>query len=200
MICIKIIFLHALQFCIKITGMQIATQQLLKELSLQVAQHKSIVAHCLQLKDAELNFKTSASGWSILECIEHLNRYGNFYLPEISKRLNRNTTYPEAVFKSGWLGNYFAQSMLPGKNMKPMKAFDAMNPCGSLLDKEVLYTFIRQQDQLLELLNRTAQISLIRTRTAISISRLLTLRLGDTLRFVIYHNHRHILQAQRLCS
>ena len=38
-----------------------------------------------QLPESKLNFKEDPEKWSILECIEHLNRYGDYYLPEIEK-------------------------------------------------------------------------------------------------------------------
>lgn len=185
-------------FALKYGTMRIPSQQLLSELSQQVYQHKAAAVRWLQSDDKDLNFKRSTESWSVLECIEHLNRYGNFYIPEIGKRLEKNTTHPGAFFKSGWLGNYFAKSMLPGEAMKPMKTFASMDPAGSSLDKQVLHAFIRQQDRLLELLEQAATVNLKDTKTAISITRLIRLRLGDTFRFVIYHNHRHIVQAQRL--
>ncbi|MGB3549023.1 MAG: hypothetical protein WBA17_18760 [Saprospiraceae bacterium] len=36
-----------------------------------------------------------------------------------------------------------------------------------------------------------------RTKTAVSITKLIRLRLGDTLRVVVYHNQRHVAQALR---
>ncbi len=183
---------------VKYGTMRIASQQLLSELSQQVNRHKASAVRWLASADKDLNFKASADSWSVLECIEHLNRYGNFYIPEISKRLANNTTSPETFFRSGWLGNYFAKSMMPGETMRPIKTFASMNPAGSRLDKQVLHTFIGQQDRLLELLAQAATVSLKDTKTAISLTRLIRLRLGDTFRFVIYHNHRHMVQAQRL--
>ena len=38
-----------------------------------------------ELPEKELNAKKEASHWSILECLEHLNLYGDFYFPEIEK-------------------------------------------------------------------------------------------------------------------
>ena len=61
-----------------------------------------------QLKEQILlNHKPSPQSWSALECLEHLNRYGDFYIPEISKRLNAATKEQASTFKSTWLGNYF---------------------------------------------------------------------------------------------
>jgi hypothetical protein len=127
-----------------------------------------------------------------------LNRYGEFYLPEIQTRINRSRSKPEKYFRSGLLGNYFANSMLPKEKLNKMKTFKVMNPIGSKLDIEVLDKFINQQRQTLDLLDSARNISLTKTRTSISISNLITLRLGDTFRVVVYHNQRHLKQASKV--
>jgi len=73
-----------------------------------------------------------------------------------------------------------------------------MNPINSQLDKEVVNEFIKQQYQLIELLEKAKNIDLNAAKTNISISRLIKLKLGDTFRFVIYHNVRHIRQAENI--
>jgi hypothetical protein len=149
------------------------------------------------LSDEVLNFKQDAETWSVLECIEHLNRYGDFYIPEISKRLNKSK-YPKSTnFKTGWLGNYFAKSMLPKEKLNKIKTFGSMNPNNSTLDRGVLDKFIRQQDALIDLLEQAKITNLTKIKTAISISKWIKLRLGDTFRVVINHNLRHIVQAKR---
>ena len=142
-----------------------------------------------------LNKKPAPDSWSVLECIEHLNRYGDFYLPEIEERLRNNKTSSEPEFKSGLIGNYFAEMMLPGEKVKKMKTFKSMNPSGSKLDKKVLTRFIDQQKKMLELLDRARKVSLNKTKTSISISKFIKLKLGDTFRVVIYHNERHVEQG-----
>ena len=151
----------------------------------------------LEQPEDTLNAKPSAGSWSALECIEHLNRYGDFYLPEIRERLAnapRNTT---GTFKTGWLGNYFAKSLLPKPKLNKMKTFSSMDPAGSQLGKAVLTTFLQQQQDLLRLLEQAKATDLTKTRTSISISPWIKLRLGDTFRVVIYHNQRHMEQAER---
>jgi len=146
--------------------------------------------------DKSLNAKSNNDSWSSLECIEHLNRYGRYYIPEIKQRISNAKKGNEGTFKSGWLGNYFAKSMMPSKKMKPIKTFVSMNPVGSQLDSvAVIKEFLEQQQQILRILEVSKNIDLTGTKTAISISKLIKLRLGDTLRVVIYHNERHIQQA-----
>jgi len=79
-----------------------------------------------------------------------------------------------------------------------MKTFKSMNPNNSQLDASVLDTFLYQQQQLIKLLDQCENINLTKTKTAISISKLIKLRLGDTLRVVIYHNWRHVVQAKKV--
>lgn len=149
------------------------------------------------LSHKDLNQRNSPGSWSVLECLEHLNRYGNFYLPEIDKRINASQLSKNEVFKSGWLGNYFALSMLPGENGKlnKMKTFKSMNPLHQTLTVRVIDQFLVQQREILHLLERAMERDLTAVSTSISISKLIKLRLGDTLRVVVYHNQRHVRQA-----
>ena len=148
-----------------------------------------------ELPTEVLNWKMDAEKWSILECLEHLNRYGDFYIPEIKRQIEKSKYPASDNFRSGWLGNYFANAMLPGK--PKMKTFRSMNPANSQLSSSVIDHFIQHQHQLLNLLDEARGTNLSKVRTGITISRWITLRLGDTLRVVIYHNQRHIEQANR---
>ncbi len=144
-----------------------------------------------------LNKKSSSQSWSTLECVEHLNLYSDFYLPELTKAINNSKPEFNEVFISGWLGNYFANSMLPKAQLNKMKTFKDKNPNGRKLTMEVLHTFIYEQNTLLSLLDKCRNINLTKIKTSISITSWIKLRLGDTLRVVIYHNQRHIAQAHR---
>ena len=75
-----------------------------------------------------------------------------------------------------------------------------MDPTGSALDSSVLDKFIIQQEKLLSLLEAAKQVDLSKVKTSISISKWVKLRLGDTLRVVVYHNWRHMVQAQKLIA
>ena len=153
----------------------------------------------MELNQEKLNYKPDENSWSILECIEHLNRYGDFYIPEIGKKMKQSNSISTNIFKSGLLGNYFAKSMLPKEKLNKMKTFTSMNPINSKLDKSTIHTFISQQKQLLEILSTAERKNLNKIKTGISISKWIKLKLGDTLRVVIYHNQRHLIQANKLC-
>ena len=176
--------------------MRTSTAELIADLT---ARTKQVLRDAQEFKThslEELNTRESPESWSALECIEHLNRYGEFYIPEIELKIMESGYAPQKVFKSVRLGDFFAESMLPKESMKKIKTFKDKNPLGSRLDKNVLTTFLDQQHRLLELLEEAHEVSLIKTRVPTSISRWLTLKLGDAFRVLIYHNQRHIKQAK----
>lgn len=176
--------------------MQIENKQLISNLLQMTDEATTRVLQLKQLNTEQLNHKQNAAKWSVLECIEHLNLYGDFYLPEIERRILAQTPRTTSlVFKSGLIGNYFANMMRA--EGKKMKTFADKDPANSTLSITTIDRFLKQQERLRALLTQAQQIDLTRTRTAISISSLIKLRLGDTFRFLIYHIDRHMKQAER---
>ena len=166
---------------------------------IDLTNHHIIIAEKLKTKsDITLNWKAHRESWSVLECLEHLNLYGHFYIPTIKSAIMKSKTTREEMFKSGILGNYIAESMLPKAKLNKMKTFKDKNPINSDLDKKIIDQFIAQQMQLIHLLEQSKKISLNKTKTKISISKWIKLKLGDTFRFVINHNIRHFKQIERI--
>jgi uncharacterized damage-inducible protein DinB len=148
------------------------------------------------LPEDKLQKKASKEAWSVMECLEHLNRYADFYNPVIDSALKNADSKPATVFKSGLLGGYFAKSMLPKAQMKKMKTFKDMNPIYSQLPTLVLERFIAHQEEFLRLLRLAEQANLNKVKTPISITRLIRLKLGDTFQFLVNHNVRHFEQIE----
>ncbi len=142
-----------------------------------------------------LNQKANPESWSALECLQHLNLYGDFYLPEIEQRMKASKHLSQPVFKSTWLGNKFAEMLKPREKLNKMPAPKDKNPVGSQLDKPVVEKFIAQQHKMLSLLERAKAVNLQKTKASITLSKFIKLRLGDIFRVVIYHNERHLEQA-----
>lgn len=178
--------------------MQIENHKLIDDLLRRMEKCTQSVKGFEALSLDQLQFKRD-DRWSILECLEHLNLYGDFYLVEIEKQIltnpRKNTS---AKFKSGILGNYFANLMevKEGKITK-MKSPKDKNPANRGLSITTINRFLKQQERLVGLLNQCRSIDLTKTKAAISLTNLVKLRLGDTLRFFCYHIERHVLQAER---
>ena len=174
---------------------------LLNELSQRTAASSQAAEQFQALSPEQLNLKKEATSWSILECIAHLNLYGDFYLPRLAQIIAQAAPATEQTeFKTGWLGNYFANMMLVkgGKISNKMKTFKDKNPINSKLGAEQLSKFLIQQVKLADLLVKAANLDLNRNRCPTTLSRFIRLKLGDTFRFFVYHIERHILQASNV--
>ena len=154
------------------------------------------------LSDAQLNAPPADGGWSVAQCLEHLNSYGHFYLPAVRGVLH-TVKFPAAslagTYRSGWFGNYFINLMKP-ENTRKFKAFKGHIPEVELEGSAVVAEFIGQQEEWLNLLGRISSTAQLNARVPISISPLVRLKLGDVFGFVIAHNARHIQQADRVLA
>lgn len=144
-----------------------------------------------------LNQKKESDSWSALECIDHLVQYGDYYIKVIRESMDKATASSSESYQPGWLGDYFAKSMLPGPKMKMMNSPKDKIPRTSKLDDSILQRFIDQQKQLLVEIERANDYDLGKVKCTITLSKWIKLKLGDTLRFNVYHNLRHLKQAQR---
>ena len=176
--------------------MKTSSEILIVELIETTRQNLNFVELLKQKKDAELNWKENINSWSILECLKHLNLYGDFYIPEIDKTILNSKHNCEIEFVSGFLGNYFAESMLPKQKLNKMKTFKDKNPLNSILDRKVIAEFIAQQMKIIDLLNTSKNVSLNRNKVNITLTKWIKLKLGDIFRIVINHNFRHIKQIE----
>lgn len=144
--------------------------------------------------------------WSIAQCLEHLNGYGRYYIPHLEAAISKGEqlkAIAPATFRSSWLGNYFTNLMKPkedGTLKSKMQSPKDHRPAPALDAAAVLQESLHQQQQLMRLLQRAEKINLQTLKVPISISRWIKLSAGDTFRFLIAHEQRHILQALRVKS
>jgi hypothetical protein len=145
--------------------------------------------------------RPSSESWSANECLQHLNSYGRFYLPAIESVLSRSEKRESSTqFSPGWLGNYFTKLMMPSKDGNVSKKMNSPKdhaPKTIIESRLVISEFIDQQEKLLALLNTAKKFDLNAVKVGISIAPIIKLKLGDVFRFMIAHQVRHILQAER---
>ncbi|RXK57797.1 DinB family protein [Lacibacter luteus] len=163
---------------------------------------RELLLQCSQLQNTDVAWLTTqpaAGKWSVAHVLEHLNIYARYYINAIEQKLHLNQSGANLVFTPGWLGNYFTQLMKPAsdnslksKMKSPANAVPSAQPDALAMLQE----FINHQHHLLNLLQiaRTANLDYIRVAT--TLSKLITLKLGDTFRFFIAHEQRHFLQIK----
>ena len=145
----------------------------------------------------ELAKEPAPGKWSVAQVLEHMNIYSRYYLDAIEQKLHLNSSEATAEFRPGWLGNYFTRMMQPGNSTKKYRSPKDHTPVADLDAPAVIAEFIEQQERLIMYLRKAKSVNINATRVPISISKWVRLKLGDTFRFLIAHNERHLLQAKK---
>ena len=173
-------------------------KELLQRLDDQVEQHIADAVALFQNRDDEfLNRPSDTGGWSIAQCLDHLNSYGLYYLPKMREGLRSSPPVEKEHFTSSWIGAYFTKMMDPETGKRKYKAFKGHIPPSQLDSALVVGEFIRQQEELLYLLRDGLQKDLDSIRIPVSILPLIKMKIGDVFQFIVAHNERHMQQAKR---
>lgn len=179
---------------------QVNQQEFVQQLIQDIQELVEIVEQQFaQASTEQLNWKANPNSWSVLECLEHLNRYSDFYHREIQQKIAKAATEKSStsLFKPSWLGNYFVDSVAPN-NQKAMKTFKRMNPGNSqLLADTVIENFLAHQVFLIQLVEKSESLNWNKIKVPLEFFKLIHLRLGDVFRFLVAHSQRHIIQASK---
>jgi len=183
------------------------TNELLKT-AISVTQNNIDKANQLvkDLKEEQILWRPSEGTWNVQEILAHMNEFARFYHPTFTKKIEvtRFTSTKEA-FISSPLGKSAWKSMKLGRvnNVKrKFKAAKGNNPLNhpSIIFGDELDRFVKHQNRLLEIIEEASKVNMRRVKIPISISKIIRLRLGDALLFVVYHNERHVQQISNLTN
>lgn len=171
------------------------------EENITIAQKKMI-----HLGNNQLSWSPNLDSWNISEVLAHLNKYALFYHQTIEEKINKTRfTEPKETFTSSPLGRSAWKSMKLGNANNVKRKFKSPKGTNPRLDQDLITgnevtDFIKNQQQLITLINAARGVGLRKVKIPISISRIVRLRLGDALMFVIYHNQRHIQQTLNILN
>jgi hypothetical protein len=173
--------------------------QFLQDLHQQVESHLAHAVRVFQnLDEEDLSQRPDNGGWSISECLEHLNTYYRYYLPRLEEGILKGENTDTVSFASSWLGRYFQKMMDPDRGSGKYKAAGRHQPVLTKSGYAVVAEFIDFQERLGEVLRDMQRVDIDAVRIPASISSLIRLNAGDAVAFLITHDERHIRQANRI--
>jgi uncharacterized damage-inducible protein DinB len=172
------------------------------ELLTQLKQQTETIAHTVEekfsaLPDEKLNAKPGPDSWSILECVEHLNLYNQYYLTALEVAASKSGVAKTKELKYTWIGKKSIAMMHPS-NVKKQKTFKKMIPGKSRLTRDVLTTFLNDQQRILRLIEKSFQLDVTKSLVPVEFFKLLKMNMAETLEFVIVHEQRHLIQAENV--
>lgn len=183
------------------------TADLLQELRQITEENIDFVSKKLGfLNDNQLRWSPHSESWSLLEILAHLNKYADYYNTAFIERIEKTKfREPKETFTSSPLGRSAWISMKLGNAKNIKRKFKSPRGTNPKLDMQLVSgndveVFLENQRQTLDILEKSKSINIRKAKVKISISRIIRLRFGDALLFVIYHNQRHIQQAINLLN
>jgi uncharacterized damage-inducible protein DinB len=176
------------------------SEDLLDELKSDVEGLTAAAKHIKEVADpVKLTYPPEEGKWSVAQILEHLNSFNRYYLPAIEKEITVISNNVPAWFVPGFWGDYFTNMMKPKTVFEvknKMKSPKANRPDRGLNVETVFTEFLQHQQKLINLLETAKKRDLNSIKIATSISKMLRLKLGDTFRFLIAHEQRHMVQAR----
>lgn len=183
----------------------IASEDLIAELKeITEANRELVLKKCIHLGENQLIWRPSNDSWNIREVLSHINALAAYYHPNLIRKI-KHTKHKKTVelFTSSHLGKSTWKSMKLGRANNIKRKFRAsknsnptINP--DLIDTNSIENFEKNQIELLDILEKAKNVNLRKIRLQTSVSKLVRLRLGDVLMFVVYHNERHIQQIKNI--
>ena len=150
------------------------------------------------LSDAQFTWRPAQDGWSIAECLDHLNATTRVYLPALDEGISeaiRRGVYGEGPFKYNWLGRlsvHFNDTRLR------LKAPANVRPGDGRTRREIVAAFHAYQVQCIDRLRQANGVDLARARVRMPVSGWIRIPLGSGFALMVAHARRHLAQAKRV--
>jgi len=176
-------------------------QSLITELLDRTELVKASTQSFLRLQKQHLLIRPSPDKWSIAEIFGHLNIAHDIYIRYILSKIAMAPDVKGESYRSGLLGEWLYGKMMPRPDGTVFKLPSPRSLQASRegLDGQAeLQRFLHQCDSLDDILRHVATKDLQGIRIPLSFTKLLRLRLGDNLRYMVAHNERHLLQAHKV--
>lgn len=155
----------------------------------------------IRLSEDEMNYTSVFGEYSIGENIDQLASTQQVYLDLINRRLDKARLSRATDYQSGWLGEWVYSVILPQKDGTLQESIFIRYltpPKSGLSGKKAIEQFLLQIEEIQQVLNYAQSIDIEYPRIPLPFNRLLSLKLGDCLRFLIAYGERHILLCNRL--
>jgi hypothetical protein len=151
-----------------------------------------------ELSDRQFMWQPSPSGWSIAQCIDHLNVTARLYLPRLDEGIAdaiRQGLYGDGPFNYWWIARLFVRMLEPPARFR-MKAPATFQPPPGRTRREIMAAFRAYQVQYIDRLRQANGIDLARARVRSPAASWIHMPLGSGFAAVTAHERRHLSQAR----
>ena len=159
--------------------------------------HANKLAH--GLTTAQLNWRPDPRAWSVGQCLEHLCISNEVYTDAIVPSLGAAPTGPVDEITPGWFGRWFIRTYIePTTQQRRARAPTKIAPIAREIDSSILDRFIASNSTVRDVIARARNHDVNRVRFQNPFLPLIRFTVGTGLQIIARHNHRHLLQAERV--
>jgi len=145
-----------------------------------------------------LNWQPAAGAWSVGQCLDHLCVTNDVYLAPIGQALEGKAKGAAEEIRPGWFGRLFLKKVIePSPESVRAKAPKKIVPAPRV-ESSVLERFLAGNQKLRELIERASEYDVNRIRFKNPFVPVIRFTVGTGFVIVTRHEHRHLLQAERV--
>jgi hypothetical protein len=147
----------------------------------------------------QLNWRPRPGAWSVGQCLEHLCISNELYMEPIAESLRGPPTGPVDEITPGWLARWFiTQYIEPTTQKKRGRAPSKATPVAQRIDASILDRFVASNVRVRDVIALARNYDVNRVRFRNPYVPIIRWTVGTGLQIIARHNHRHLLQAERV--
>lgn len=151
------------------------------------------------LTTAQLNWKPGPAVWSVGQCLEHLCISNELYIEAMTTSLGGRLGGSVDEITPGWFGRWFIRTYIePATQRKPAPAPRKIVPVATQLDTSILDRFVASNARVRDVIDRARPHDVNRVRFENPFLPMIRFTVGTGLQIIARHNHRHLLQGERV--
>ena len=171
--------------------------ELIAEFKKETTANKKQIEKLLALTPQQLTWQSSLGKWSIMQCLEHMNRTTRHYLKHINTGQAKKTD-TDNEFKPSLMGGFLAKSFAQIPPKRKFKTTKSFTPSNNMNPQEVLKDFISLNEKMNQKVENLAGFDLSRNKIPSPAFSFLKFRFGDVVNMDAKHTARHLFQVENI--
>ncbi len=153
------------------------------------------------LSENQINWKPSEEKWSVGECIDHLVVTHKLYNSRIKELqpLFEDLGEGSFKFKHSFSGRMILKYVDPNSTTRA-KTFKVFKPSMRQINTNIIRSFCEEVETMISFAGKLHGADLTKIKISSPVTRLLRMNVGDALLINLYHDKRHLNQAEKIIN
>lgn len=153
----------------------------------------------ISLTENQINWKPYEKKWSVGECLDHLVVTHKLYNSKIKELqpLFKDSDEGSFEFKHTFSGRMILKYVDPNSTTKA-KTFKVFKPSLREINTNIIGSFCEEVETMISFAEKLRGVDLTKIKISSPVTKLLRMNVGDVLLINLYHDKRHINQAEKI--